>query len=447
MKTTVEELEKNKILLKVEVPANDLDSAIVRAYESVSRKANIPGFRKGKIPRKVIDSKVGKESVLEEALRDVIPIWYLQAVEKSGIEPIDKPDIEVTKFEEGQPLLFNATVEVKPQVKLGEYKEVEVGRLPTEVTEEEVDLQVAILRDRFAQLEPITRNVRKGDFVLIDFDGFVDGKPFEGGSATDYLLEVGSNAFIPGFEEQMVGVRKGEIKNVWVDVPKDYDFPDIAGKKVKFKVLIKEVKQKVLPALNDDFAKEIGEFDTFEELRESFRERLKELKKAQAEEKIRQDLLEQVSAESEVEIPEVMVNRGTEEIIREFTFSLQGRGLTLDSYLEATKSTLEDMKQDLKGDAEKRVKNELVLGEIAQREGLKVSDEETDKEIKAIAGRINRNPEELERSLEERGSMGLLKEDILRRKSLDWVVEHAKIIDEKGKEDEKEKKDKKREKK
>jgi len=427
LKTTVEELEKNKVLLKVEVPTGDVDQAIKKAYKSISNKVSIPGFRKGRIPKEIIDARIGKESVLQEALNEMLPVYYLQAVEESEIKPINKPEIEVVRLEEGQPLLFNVKVQVKPKVKLGKYKGVKAKMPSIEVTDKEINDHIELLKDRFAQLEPVTRNLRKGDFALINFEGFVSGKPFEGGSANDYLLQVGSGTFAPGFEDKLIGARRGEIREIYIDMPKEHPIAEIAGEKVKFKVFVKEIKQKKLPKVNDEFAKEVGEFETLQELKDDVRGRLKEAKRAQDHYALRGKVLEAVSEGAEVEIPDIMVERRVNEMISEFSFNLKSRGLDLNGYLKATNTSMESLRERFKKDALRTLKNELVLGSIGEKEGLEVKEEEVDNEIEKIAKRMNVEASEVKKRLEERGNLGPLREDILLRKTLDWLVNQAEI--------------------
>lgn len=427
MKTMVEELEKNKVLLKVEVPTGDVDQAIEKAYKSISSRVSIPGFRKGRIPRKIIDARIGKESVLQEALNEMLPVYYSRAVERSGIKPIDKPEIEVVQLKEGQPLLFNAKVQVKPKVKLGKYKGVKAKMPFIEVTDEEIDGHIELLKDRFAQLEPVTRKLRKGDFALINFEGFVDGKPFEGGSANDYLLQVGSGTFAPGFEDKLIGARRGEIREIFIDMPKEHPIAEIAGKKVKFKVFVKEIKQKKLPKVDDEFAKEIGAFETLKELKDDVKRRLEEVKRNQDQFALRGKVLEAVSKGAEVEISEIMVERRVNEMIGDFAFNLKNRGIDLNDYLKATNTSMESLRERFKRDALRALKNELVLGAIGEKEGLEVKEEEVDNEIEKLAQRMNVEGSEVKKRLEERGNLGLLREDILLRKTLDWLVDQAEI--------------------
>ncbi|MEW6189543.1 MAG: trigger factor [Actinomycetota bacterium] len=423
----VEELEKNKVLLKVEVPTGDVDQAIEKAYKSISSRVSIPGFRKGRIPRKIIDARIGKESVLQEALNEMLPVYYSRAVERSGIKPIDKPEIEVVQLKEGQPLLFNAKVQVKPKVKLGKYKGVKAKMPFIEVTDEEIDGHIELLKDRFAQLEPVTRKLRKGDFALINFEGFVDGKPFEGGSANDYLLQVGSGTFAPGFEDKLIGARRGEIREIFIDMPKEHPIAEIAGKKVKFKVFVKEIKQKKLPKVDDEFAKEIGAFETLKELKDDVKRRLEEVKRNQDQFALRGKVLEAVSKGAEVEISEIMVERRVNEMIGDFAFNLKNRGIDLNDYLKATNTSMESLRERFKRDALRALKNELVLGAIGEKEGLEVKEEEVDNEIEKLAQRMNVEGSEVKKRLEERGNLGLLREDILLRKTLDWLVDQAEI--------------------
>jgi trigger factor len=433
VKTDIETVEKNKVLLKVEVDSKEIGKAINQAYKSIAKKISIPGFRKGKIPKQVIDIRIGKEPVYQEALREMLPVYYNQAIKSSGIEPIDQPEFDVVQIEEGKPLLFNVKVEVKPEVKLGEYKGVEVTKEKAEVKEEEVERQLEAMREKVATLEIApSRSLKKGDFALMNFEGTVDGKPVEGGSGEDYLLEIGSQTFVPGVEEQLIGMRKGEIKDVYVDIPEDYHAKQIAGKRVKFRILLKEIKQKKLPEVNDEFAKQVSGFKTLDELKQDIRAKLSQVKEALAQTQVRENIVKKIAEKAEVEIPDTLVGREMDIMLQDFAFSLQAQGINLQQYMDMANLTPEAMREKFKEDARRRVKSKLVLEAIAKAEGFEVTESEVEKEVETMATRIGKPKEELQKRLEEAGEIEVIKESIRIRKTVDWLVEEAKIIEKKS---------------
>lgn len=434
MKVELKEIEKNKVLLEVEFPAEQLESAVEKAYQTIAEKLEVPGFRKGKVPKAVIDSRFDKQSILNEAFANGLPSYYSQAVEKLGIKPIDQPKIDIIQLEEGKAVKFNATVDVQPEVKLGKYKKVKVEKSQVKVSKKEVDEQTKLLQEKFAQLEVAGGGViKKGDFALINYDGSCEGKPFEGGSASDYLLEIGSNLFPPGFEEQLIGARKGEIRDICVDMPKNHQTKDIAGKKVKFRVLVKEVKLKKLPPLNNDFAKQVGEYENLKDLQSDIKKNIKNVKEEQAKIKVRGDLLNKVSQASEVEIPEVMVKRRVDTMIKNLSSDLEARKLNLDDYLKAMKTSRGDLEAQLRKEAGEAIRSRMVLETIIEKEGLEVNQNEVDNEIEELAKNAKVDSKEVKNSLNKEGKLELIRESILLRKSLDLLADEAEISTEEDK--------------
>jgi trigger factor len=363
----------------------------------------------------------------------MLPVYYSQAIKSSGIEPIDQPEFDIVQIEEGKPLLFNVKVEVKPEVKLGEYKGVEVTKEKVEVKEEEIKRRLEVMREKVATLEVApNRSLRKGDFALINFEGMVDGKPVEGGSGEDYLLEVGSQTFVPGVEEQMIGMRRGEIKDVFIDIPEDYHAKQIAGKKVKFRILLKEIKQKKLPEVNDEFAKQVSSFKTLDELKQDIRTKLSEMKEAQVEAQVRESIVKKITERAEVEVPDTLVKREVDIMLQDFAFNLQAQGINLQQYMDMANLSLDVMKENFKEDAKQRVKNRLVLESIAKAEGFEVAESDVEKEVETMATRIGRSKEELRKKLEEVGEIEVIRENIRIRKVIDWLVEKAKIVEKKS---------------
>lgn len=429
MKTTVEALEKNEVMLKVEVSEQSWSDAISNAYKEIASQVKISGFRKGKIPPPVIRSQVGEEPILKEALSKGLPSYYVEAVKTSGVKPVTHPQIEIVQLDETKPLKFNAKVEVEPEVKLGSHKGVEVTREPTKVSKEEVDQQLDLLREKFAQLEVVSRPIQEKDFALINFDGTIDGQPFEGGSASDYLLEIGSGTFIGGFEEQLVGANKGEIKDIWVDFPLDYPKQELACKKARFRVLVKEVKRKVLPNLNDDFTKQASKFETLAELRKEAEKSLEKIKDSQSQAKLQLAVLEKVAEKAEVEISDGMIKHHVDEALENFKADLSTRGMKFEDYLKAMNLTQADVEKDFKSDAQKGIKNRLVLKQVASNEKIETSEDEVDKEIENIAKRLNKDKAEIKKAVLKEGNVEMIKEDIILRKALNFLVERANIKD------------------
>lgn len=433
MKTEHEEIEKNKVLLKIEVPADDTDKAIDQAYKSVAGKVNIPGFRKGKIPKDVIDARVGKEVVLEEAARALVEMFYPKAIKSSKVEPINYPEIEVTQIGNGKAFKFLAKVEVKPKAKLGKYKGISAEKEKAEVSAEEINNQLALLQDRFAQLEVVEgKPLSKGDFALINFEGTVDSKPFEGGTANDYLLHIGSKTFIEGFEDQLIGARKGEIREVAVKFPVNYPSQEVAGKEAKFKVLVKEVKQKSLPELNDDFAKEVGAYETLQALKKEIKQKITEVKESMAERDFKARVLKEASDQAEVDIPESLVEEEIGKMFMKLNHHLESQGNNLENYLGMIQKTPEELKEAWKEEARLRVKTELTLEAIAEVESLQPSKEEIDQEIKTLAEKTSKDPVELHQILQKSGNIRLVEREITFRKTLNFLIENAKPVKIKG---------------
>ncbi|MDI6816798.1 MAG: trigger factor [Actinomycetota bacterium] len=447
MKTEIEKLEeRNTVLLTVEVPVDTFERAIDEAYKKISSQVVIPGFRKGKIPKTIIDSRVGRESVQEEALQSSLPRYYVEALQDAGLDPVDQPEVDIVQVGDDIPLKFTAKVKIKPEVKLGEYKGIELAKPSIEASEEEVDEQIEAIRNNFANLEPIEdRAVQNGDYALINFDGFIDGQPFDGGSAEDYLLEIGSGTFIPGFEEQIVGVKKGEAKDVIVTFPKDYGSEQLAGKEAVFKILLKEIKEKKLQELNDDFAKQVG-FDTLDELKSDVKKKISEVKAKNVDAEVRGSAVDIVTDAAEVELHDVMVEQELDTMVEDFEEEVKRQGVELNQYLEMVSSSIEELRAEWNERAHHRVKSRLVLDSIATLEKIEAGAEDIDNEIRKVSAATGRDFEEVKQIFMMQGNIGTLATRIKLAKTIDWLVEQAKIkTDEKPNAEEKEdKKAKKR---
>lgn len=422
-----EKQEGNQGLLTIEVPATEVNNALDKAFNKIVKQINEPGFRKGKMPRPLFEKKYGVEALYQDALEIIIPDAYSNAIDEAGIEPVDYPEIAGTEnFAKGQDFTFTATVTVKPEPKLGEYKGLEVTKLPTEVTDEEVEAQIQEQLARKAELEIKEDGaIEEGDTAVIDFEGFQGGEAFEGGKGEDYPLEIGSGSFIPGFEEQLVGVKAGESKEVVVTFPEEYHAAELAGKEATFKVTIKEVKTKVLPELNDEFAKEIDpEVESLEALRAKIKDQTVEQKKAESEGALRDELVEKAAANAEMEIPAGMINTELDRMVQEFGQRLQMQGMNLELYFQFSGQTEEQLREQMREDAENRVRVALTLEAIAKAENVEVSEEDITTELDAMASQFGMTVDQIKTAL---GGTAILENDVKTKKTVELLVENAKI--------------------
>jgi len=428
MKTNMERIEKNKFQLEIEVPAEELERAVQKAYLKIRPKLNIPGFRKGKAPRNVVEMFIGRDVLVSEALDELVPETYIKALEQNDIEPIDQPEIDFVQAEMGKDLIYKAVVEVKPEVKLGEYKGLELTKEVKEITDEDVNKELEYLRQFGAKNVSIENGVlENGLIAFIDYEGFIDGEPFEGGKGTNYTLTIGSNTFIPGFEEQLIGAKAGEEREVKVTFPEDYKNEKLAGKDAVFKVLVKDVMERKLPELNDEFAKTMADFETLDEFKAELRHKLVEREERFAEDRVRLQALDKLLETIEVEVPEKLIERTINQRISDLEQRLKADGLDLQTYLNIMKKTEEDLKKEYRDESEKRVKVQLTLETIAKKEGIKVEQEDIDKEIKRMAEAYNTNEDVVKSVLANEDAKKTIMDDILRDKALDFVIQHAKI--------------------
>ncbi|WP_055105579.1 trigger factor [Paenibacillus ihumii] len=439
MKATWEKIEKNLGVLEVEVEAERVSAALDKAFQKVVKKANVPGFRKGKVPRPIFEARFGVESLYQDAIDILLPEVYTEAVEQTDIFPVDRPEVDVEQFAKGQPFKFKAKVTVKPEVTLGNYKGLEVPVEPVEVTEEEISQELERLQQRHAELIVIDEEAaQNGDTVVIDFDGSVDGVPFEGGQAERYSLELGSGSFIPGFEEQVVGMATGDFKDVTVTFPENYHAEDLASKEAVFKVKVHEIKRKQLPELDDEFAKDVSEFDTLAEYKEDLKKQLLSRKEKDAKAAREGIVVEKASENAEVEIPESMIQSEVQNMVRDFDNRLRSQGMNLEMFLSFSGQTIEDLQEQMKADAEKRVRNNLVLEKIAKEENIVATEEEINKELNDMAEAYKRSPEEIRNILAANGSLGSLNEDVTLRKTIEFLLENSKEVPAEKKEEAKE---------
>lgn len=427
MKASWEKTETNKGVLTVEADAQKVAEALNQAFKKVVKQVTIPGFRKGKIPRPIFEKRFGVEALYQDALDILLPEAYEAAVNETGIEPVDRPEIDIEQLEKGKSLIFKATVTVKPEVTLGEYKGLEVEDKDFSVSAEDVDAELEKMRKQQGQLEVVDDDeVKNSDRVIIDFEGFVDGEAFEGGKAEQYTLEVGSGSFIPGFEEQLLGMKVGEEREINVTFPEEYHAEELKGKPAVFKVKLHEIKRLSLPELDDEFAQDVSEFDTLEELKADIEKNLKEKAAKDKENYIRNELVELASKNAEVEIPEVMIDNEAHNMLHQFEHRLTYQGLNLELYAQFTGQDHDALKEQFKDDAAKRVRANLVLEAIAKAENVEVTEADIEAEIKEMAKEMGREVDDVRRMLESQNAMESVREQLRIKKTIDVLVSESK---------------------
>ncbi|MBE7015687.1 MAG: trigger factor [Ruminococcaceae bacterium] len=427
-----EQVEKNLVKLTFEVSASDFAEAMNKAYAKNAKKYNVPGFRKGKVPRSIIEKYYTEAVFYDDAINFVLPEAYENALNESGIEPAARPEIDVDEIKKGEAVKFTALVTTKPEVALGEYIGIKVNKIEHNVTEADIDNDIKATQEKNVRLVPVEdRSIQNGDIVTIDFDGSVDGVHFDGGKAEGYELEIGSNTFIPGFEDQLVGKNAGDDVDVNVTFPEEYHAPDLAGKKALFEVKIHDVKAKEYPELNDDFASEVSEFETMAEFRASVKERLEKMAEQKVKTETENAVIDKVCENAEVEIPEAMINEEVDKMINDFAQRLQYQGLDINTYMQYTGNTMEGFKETFKPQAEKRIKTTLVLEAIVKAEGIAVTDEEVNDRICEMAKQYNMEADKLKELMQER-DIDNLKSEIAMTNAIDMLVNKAKISKPRG---------------
>ncbi|WP_026491314.1 trigger factor [Butyrivibrio sp. XPD2002] len=428
MSVSVEKLEKSMAKLTIEVAAESFDKAIDKVYNKQKNKIQIPGFRKGKAPRHMIERMYGKEVFFEDAANEVINEEYPKAVEECGEDVVSNPDIEVSQIEAGKPFIFTATVALKPEVKLGKYKGVEVEKMDLDVTEDEINAEIDQERNRNARTIDVTdRKVEDGDIVTLDFEGFVDGVAFEGGKGTDYPLTIGSGSFIPGFEEQLVGFEIGKEGEVNVTFPEEYHSEDLAGKDATFKCTVKAIKTRELPELNDEFASDVSDFETVAEYKEDVKKKLTERKEAEAKAKREDAAVKAVIEDSEMELPEKMVETQQRQIVNDFAQRLQYQGMNMQQYMQYTGNTAEQLLEQVKPQAVERIQSRLVLEAVAAAEKFEIAENEIQEELEKMAKQYNMEVEKVKELMGDR-EIKSLKEDLLVQKAAAFLVENVKEV-------------------
>ena len=428
MSLQVEKIEKNMAKLTIEVSAEDLDKAMEKAYQKQKNRITIPGFRKGKAPRKMIERMYGKGVFMEDAVNALVPEHYSKALEECDLEIVSQPEFSVTQMEPGKALIFTADVATKPEVTLGEYKGVEVPKADIAVTDEEVDAEVKKEQEKNSRTITVEdRAAAKDDIVTIDFEGFVDGDAFEGGKGTDYPLTLGSNTFIPGFEDQLIGANTGDHVEVNVTFPEEYQAKELAGKAAVFQCDVKKIEAKELPELDDDFAKDVSEFDTLAEYRENVKKTLTEKKEKEAETAKENAAIDKAIENAQMDIPELMIQTQCRQMMDDFGRRMQSQGLSMEQYFQFTGMTADKMMEDMKPQALKRIQTRLVLEKIAEVEDIQITEEETDAEIAKMAEAYKMEADKIKEILGDE-QLEQLKKDLAVQKAVTVVAEAAKEV-------------------
>jgi trigger factor len=432
METTVKELPDSRVRVDVDVDATDVEGSINRTAQQLGRDMKMPGFRKGKVPAEMVVQRLGREAVLTQALESSLGDWYERAMVESGVNPVGDPKLDLTDLpEQGQPLRFSIEVSVRPKADLGEYTGLEVGREEPEVPQEAIEGELNRLREGFARLNPVDREAKPGDVVLIDYEGKIDGEPFEGGTARDYLLELGEGRVLPELEQALEGAKAGETRHATVTFPDDYPAEEVAGKAAEFEIQVKEIREKELPELNDDFAAEASEFDTLAELRENISDQIKQILEGQIAERFQEAALDAAVANATVDLPESVVQARAAEMWRRVERSLQRQGADPAAYLQMQGKTRDEMIEQARPDAERALKREAVLEAVADAEGIEISEEDELEALQIPPGHEDHGhpePQDALREIRESGREELLKQDLRMRRALELIGEAAKPI-------------------
>ena len=427
--TTVTELPESRVRVQAEVPAAEVEKRVAVAARALGRNLRIPGFRKGKVPPPVIIQRVGRETVLDEAVRESIAGWYTAAIDSAKVVPVGEPDLDLSELpSEGEPLRFSIEIGVRPTARLGEYAGLEVPRREPEVDDEAIDREIEQLRDRMAKLETVDRAAASGDFVVMDFLGTLDGEPFGGGEGRDQMVELGSGRLVPGFEEQLEGATGGDERKVKITFPEDYGASELAGKEAEFAVTVKEVKAKELPELDEDFAAEAG-FDTLDELRDDIRERLADAQTREIEAEFREAAVDAAVDAATVEVPDALVEARARELWDQMAHSLSHQGISKEMYLQIAGEKSEDeVVADNKEPAERDLRREAVLAAVVEAESIEASEEDVLESLERAAAAEGGNPKKLLERLRSTGRLEALKADLAQRKAIDHIAESAKPV-------------------
>ncbi len=425
MSVQVENMEKSMAKLTIEASAEQFDAALDKAYQKNKSRITLPGFRKGKAPRAMVEKMYGAAIFYEDAANAIIPEAYEDAAKESGLEIVAQPEIDVVQVEKGKPFIFTALVAVKPEVTLGQYKGIEIEKKTAEVTEEELDAEIGKVQESNARMITVDdRAVQDGDIAVIDFEGFVDGKPFDGGKGTDYSLTIGSHSFIDNFEEQLIGQSIGQETEVNVTFPEQYQEESLQGKPAVFKVTVKEIKVKELPELDDDFAQDVSDFDTMEEYKEDTRKKLLENKEEALKREKEEEIVTKIAEDAQMDIPEPMIDTQVRQMTQEFAQRIQAQGLSLEQYLQFTGMTAQQMTEELRPQAEKRIQSRLVLEAVVAAENIEATQEDIDKEIENMAQMYQMETDKLKNLLgeEEKKQIAM---DMAVQKAVEFVADAA----------------------
>jgi trigger factor len=429
VKTTLTELPESRVRLEAEVQPEEVQRSLEQAARQLGRDLRMPGFRKGKVPPPVVIQRVGRAAVLDEAVRGRLGRWYLEAIDDAGIHPVGDPDLNLGELPgEGQPLTFTVEIGVRPTAKLGEYRGVEVGRREPVADDEAVEAELEALRERSARLDTVDAPAERGDFVVIDYEGTIDGVPFEGGAGRDQLVELGSGRLVPGFEEQLTGASAGDERTVTITFPGDYGAADLAGRTADFAVAVKEVKRKELPELDDDFAADAAGFDSLDELRDDIRRRLREADESRVEAEFREAVLDAVARDAQVDVPEALVEARARELWERMLHSLSHQGISKDAYVRIAGKGEDEILAEAKPDAERALRREAVIEAVVEAEGIEPSEGDVLDALQATAVREGTTPEKLRRRLEKAGRLDELREELAQRAAVDLLTRAAKPI-------------------
>lgn len=429
VKTNVTELPESRVRVEAEVPAEEVERRVQQAARELGRQMRIPGFRKGKVPPPVVIRRLGREAVLDEALRSSLGGWYVDAIGNAGISPVGEPDLDVGDMPgEGEPLAFSIEIGVRPVATLGEYKGLEVGRREAQADDERVNAELETLRDRFATLETVERPAATGDHLVIDYIGYVDGEPFEGGEGRDQLLELGSGRLIPGFEERLTGSEAGQERTVEVTFPDDYPQPQLSGQDARFEVTVKEIKAKRLPELDDEFAGESAGFDTMAELREDVASRLREADERAIEREFEQAVLDAAVAEAKIEVPGKLVHARAHELLEQMLTALARQGISKEAYLQITGKEEESLAHEAEPEAANELRREAVLAAVVEAEGIEPTDDEVLEALGPVAERDATTPTKLLEQLRKTDRLDRARDDLATRQAINLLVREAKPI-------------------
>ena len=426
MKVTVENGENQQVTLTIEVEAAEVNKAVDQACKRLANRVSIPGFRKGKAPRMIVERHVGKDAVLQEAFDIVAPKALSKAFDEQKIDPVTRPSVDIETLEEGKDLVFKATVTPRPEVKLGDYKGLNVPKNEVSITDEDVEKQLKTFQDRQGKLvdAPEGAEVKDGDFTTLDFKGFVDGEAFDGGEGKDYPLQIGSNSFIPGFEDQLVGAKIGEERDVNVKFPEEYHAKELAGKDATFKCTIRSIKTKELPAIDDELAKKVSKFETLDELKADIRKNLEENAERTAENDQKSAAIEMATNNITVDIPAVMIDNRVTAMIQELAMRLEQQGMKLEQYLQYAGTDIAKLREQYRETAEKNVKTDLMLEEVAKAEDIKVEAKDLDEEVAAMAAAYGATPQQVQKIIKEQGRIGDLAASVLRKKTAQFIIDN-----------------------